>query len=69
LRQNPLALQGMDFLLYSLANAEWMTRTDRAKEQFYQMRRMMADTLRVLVNELEDTPEMDFEGEVFTSDE
>jgi hypothetical protein len=69
LRQTPLALQGLDFLLYSLANAEWMTRTDRAKEQFYQMRRMMADTLRTLVNELEDVPEMEFDGEVFSSDE
>lgn len=69
LRQTPLALQGMDFLLYSLANAEWMTRTDRAKEQFYQMRRMMADTLRILVNELEDVPEIDFEGEVFGNED
>jgi hypothetical protein len=69
LRQNPLAVQGLDFLLFALANAEWMTRTDRAKEQFYQMRRMMADTLRTLVLELEDVPELDFEGESFGNDE
>lgn len=69
LRQNPLAVQGLDFLLYALANAEWMTRTDRAKEQFYQMRRIMADTLRTLVIELEDVPELDFEGESFSNDE
>lgn len=69
LRQNPLAVQGLDFLLFALANAEWMTRTDRAKEQFYQMRRMMADTLRTLVLELEDVPELDFDGESFGNDE
>lgn len=69
LRQNPLAVQGLDFLLFALANAEWMTRTDRAKDQFYQMRRMMADTLRTLVLELEDVPELDFEGEMFSDDE
>lgn len=69
LRQNPLAVQGLDFLLFALANAEWMTRTDRAKEQFYQMRRIMADTLRTLVLELEDVPELDFEGESFSNDE
>ena len=69
LRQNPLAVQGLDFLLFALANAEWMTRTDRAKEQFYQMRRMMADTLRTLVLELEDVPEFDYEGESFSNDE
>jgi hypothetical protein len=67
LRQNPLAVQGLDFLLYALANAEWMTRTDRAKEQFFQMRSMMANTLRTLVLELEDVPEFDYEGESFTS--
>lgn len=69
LRQNPLAVQGLDFLLFALANAEWMTRTDRAKDQFYQMRRMMADTLRTLVLELEDAPELEFEGEAFSNDE
>ena len=69
LRQNPLAVQGLDFLLYALANAEWMTRNDREKEQFYQMRRIMADTLRTLVIELEDVPELDFEGESFSNDE
>ena len=69
LRQNPLAVQGLDFLLYALANAEWMTRTDRAKEQFFQMRSMMANTLRTLVLELEDVPEFDYEGEPFTNEE
>jgi hypothetical protein len=69
LRQNPLAVQGLDFLLFALANAEWMTRTDRAKDQFYQMRRMMADTLRTLVLELEDAPDFNYEGEAFSNDE
>ena len=69
LRSTPLALQGMDFLLYALANAEWMTRTDKAKDQFYQMRRMMADSLRTLVNELEDVPEMESDTETFSEDE
>jgi hypothetical protein len=69
LRQNPVAIQGLDFLLYALANAEWMTRTDRAKEQFFQMRRMMADSLRTLVLELEDLNEDEYEGEAFSTDE
>jgi hypothetical protein len=65
LRQNPLAIQGLDFLLFALANAEWMTRTDRAKDQFYQMRRMMADTLRTLVLDLDDGTEDEFEQDTF----
>lgn len=55
LRDTPLAIQGLDFLLFALANAEWMTRTDRVREQFTQMRMTMGMTLRNLVNELEDT--------------
>jgi hypothetical protein len=69
LRQNPVAIQGLDFLLYALATAEWMTRTDRAKEQFFQMRRIMADSLRTLVLELEDLNEEEYEGEAFSTDE
>ena len=53
LKDEPLAIQGLDFLLFSLANAEWMTRTDRVREQFTQMRMTMGMTLRNLVAELE----------------
>jgi plasmid maintenance system antidote protein VapI len=69
LRRTPLATQGLDFLLFSLANAEWMTRTDRAKEQFFQMRQMMANTLRTLVAELDDSPELDYGDDDFGADE
>lgn len=69
LRKTPLATQGLDFLLFSLANAEWMTRTDRAKEQFFQMRQMMANTLRTLVAEIEENPEFDYGDENFGSDD
>jgi hypothetical protein len=50
----PLAIQGLDFLLYSLAHAELLTRTDRIKEQFRRMRNEMSDALRVLVLDLDD---------------
>jgi len=69
LRKTPLATQGLDFLLFSLANAEWMTRTDRAKEQFFQMRQMMANTLRTLVAEIDDSPELDYGDDDFGADE
>ena len=51
-KDNPIAIQGLDFLLFSLANAEWMTRTDRVREQFNQMRLTMSMMLRSLVQEL-----------------
>lgn len=54
LYQTPLAIQGLDFLLYSLAHAEWLTRTDRIKEQFARMRREMSETLRQFVLDIED---------------
>ena len=60
LREIPLAIEGLDFLLFSLATAEWMTRTDRVRDQFMQMRLVMGNTLRTLVNDLdeeEDEPE------------
>ena len=69
LRKTPLATQGFDFLLFALANAEWMTRTDRAKEQFFQMRLLMANTLRTLVAEIEDSPEVNLGGEAFGDEE
>ena len=53
----PLAIQGLDFLLYSLAHAELLTRTDRIKEQFRRMRIEMSDALRILVLDLEDPDE------------
>ena len=52
-----MILHGLDFLLFSLANAEWMTRTDRVREQFTQMRMTMGMTLRNLVAELEEDEE------------
>ena len=54
LRDIPLAIEGLDFLLFSLATAEWMTRTDRVRDQFMQMRLVMANTLRTLVSDLDD---------------
>ena len=69
LRKTPLATQGFDFLLFALANAEWMTRTDRAKEQFFQMRLLMANTIRTLVAEIEDSPDANLGDEAFGDEE
>lgn len=60
-RELPIAVNGLDILLYSLANAEMMTRTDRAKEQFTQMRMLMSMTLRTLVDELEYAKDENFD--------
>jgi hypothetical protein len=68
LRNNALAIQGLDFLLYALANAENLTRTDRVKEQFTQMRQQMSNTLRTLVLDLDDSEEFDFDGDDFVSE-
>lgn len=68
LREDDLALQGLDFLLYALANAEWLTRTDRAKEQFTQMRMVMSSTLRTLVSELDEVDDFDTESDEFEID-
>jgi hypothetical protein len=65
LRDNALAIQGLDFLLYALANAENLTRTDRVKEQFTQMRQQMSNTLRTLVLDLEESEEFEVDGEDF----
>jgi hypothetical protein len=67
LRNNALAIQGLDFLLYALANAENLTRTDRVKEQFTQMRQQMSNTLRTLVVELDESEEFDTESDDFVS--
>jgi hypothetical protein len=67
LRDNALAIQGLDFLLYALANAENLTRTDRVKEQFTQMRQQMSNTLRTLVLDLEESEEFEIDGEDFAS--
>lgn len=53
----PLALEGLDFLLYAMMDAEFATRTDRTKEQFQQMRMRMSMTLRSLAEELPDPEE------------
>ncbi len=50
----PLAIQGLDFLLYSLAHAELLTRTDRIKDQFRRMRTEMSEALRTFVLDLDD---------------
>lgn len=63
LRTNDLAIQGLDYLLYALANAELQTRTDRVKEQFTQMRQVMSNTLRTLVLEVEEVDEFIDESE------
>ena len=67
LRNNALAIQGLDFLLYALANAENLTRTDRVKEQFTQMRQQMSNTLRTLVLDLDDGDDFDIEDDEFVS--
>lgn len=64
LKDEPLAIQGLDFLLFSLANSEWMTRTDRVREQFTQMRMTMGMTLRNLVAELDIETEDEDSAEV-----
>jgi hypothetical protein len=63
LYQDPLAIRGMDFLLYSLAQSEWLTRTDRIKEQFHQMRQQMSNILRSFVVEMDDPRGFDDEGD------
>ena len=57
LLDEPLATQGFDFLLFSLANAECLTRTDRIKEQFRSMRENMSQSLRHLLIDIEDPVE------------
>lgn len=57
LADNVLATEALDFLMYALTHAEFMTRTDRQKEQFQQMRMVMSSTLRNLVAELPDPEE------------
>lgn len=63
LYQDPLAIRGMDFLLYALAQSEWLTRTDRIKEQFHQMRQQMSNMLRNFVIEMDDPRGFDAEDE------
>jgi len=57
LYDNQLALEGLDFLLYAMMDAEFATRTDRTKEQFQQMRMRMSMTLRSLTEELPEPDE------------
>jgi len=56
---NETAINGLDFLLYSLAHAELLTRTDRQKEQFKSMRREMSESLRQFVVDLDDPDTFD----------
>jgi hypothetical protein len=56
---NQTAINGLDFLLYSLAHAELLTRTDRQKEQFKSMRREMSESLRQFVVDLDDPDTFD----------
>jgi hypothetical protein len=60
---NPLAIQGFDFLLYSLAHAELLTRTDRIKAQFKRMRQEMSYALEMFVADI-DTPGDDLDEEL-----
>ena len=65
--QVPLAIQGFDFLLYALAHAELLTRTDRMKEQFRRMRMEMSEALRQFVVDLEEP--RDFDEDIAEIDE
>ena len=51
---DPLAIQGFDFLIYSVSHAHLLTKTDRVKEQFRRMRFEMSEALRQFVVELEE---------------
>jgi len=51
---NPLAIQGFDFLIYSVSHAHLLTKTDRVKEQFRRMRFEMSEALRQFVLDLEE---------------
>ena len=67
---DPLAIQGMDFLIYSMCQAELLTRTDRALDQFRRMRIEMSEALRSFVAEIDDPGsslerELDSRGEEF----
>ena len=48
-----LAIQGLDYLIYSMCQAELLTRTDRALDQFRRMRMEMSESLRAFVSELD----------------
>lgn len=50
---NLTAIQGFDFLIYSVSHAELLTRTDRHREQFRRMRTEMSEALRHFVLDLE----------------
>ena len=67
---DPLAIQGMDFLIYSMCQAELLTRTDRALDQFRRMRIEMSEALRSFVADIDDPGsslerELDSRGEEF----
>jgi hypothetical protein len=51
---DPVAIQGFDFLIYSVSHAHLLTKTDRVKEQFRRMRFEMSEALRQFVLELEE---------------
>lgn len=48
-----LAIQGLDYLIYAMCQAELLTRTDRVLDQFRRMRMEMSESLRAFVSELE----------------
>ena len=60
----------MDFLIYSMCQAELLTRTDRALDQFRRMRIEMSEALRSFVADIDDPGsslerELDSRGEEF----
>lgn len=63
----PLAIQGMDFLIYAICHAELMTRTDRALDQFRRMRMEMSEALRSYVMDIE-SPDSTLERELDVKD-
>ena len=53
-RENGTAIQGMNFLLWGLCQAEWAVMTENEKEHMDAVRREVSRVARVLANELPD---------------
>ena len=62
-RGNGTAIQGMNFLLWGLCQAEWAVMTENEKEHMDAVRREVSRVVRVLANEL---PEVEADDEPIT---
>ena len=62
-RGNGTAIQGMNFLLWGLCQAEWAVMTENEKEHMDAVRREVSRVVRLLANEL---PEVEAEDEPIT---